>query len=102
MGPFFSRIKDWDDHLEKLTDFWESSLFLKRTYLGDPLQAHIKADKDNNNNTISEFHFGLWLNLWFHTINENFEGEYAQNAKHRAQKMSTFLNLKIYEARQAK
>ncbi|MEP5338711.1 MAG: group III truncated hemoglobin [Algibacter sp.] len=99
LGPFFNDvIKDWDAHLENLTTFWEASLFLKTKYSGNPLKAHEKVDKDNNN-SISEVHFGLWLNLWFETINELFEGDYAENAKHRARKMGTFLYLKIFEAR---
>ena len=44
-------------------------------------------------------HFGLWLNLCFMTIDELFEGDYAENAKRRARKMGTFLYLKIFEAR---
>jgi hemoglobin len=99
LGPFFNDvIHDWNEHLDRLTTFWESSLFLKTKYTGDPLKAHIKVDKSNNN-SISEYHFGLWLNLWFQTIDELFEGDYAQNAKHRARKMSTFLFLKIFESR---
>lgn len=100
LGPFFNEtIKDWDAHLERLTTFWESSLFLKTKYLGNPLEAHVQVDRAHNN-TITEVHFGLWLNLWFQTIDELFEGEYADNAKNRARKMSTFLYLKIFEARQ--
>lgn len=99
LGPFFNDvIHDWNEHLDRLTTFWESSLFLKTKYIGDPLKAHIKVDKSNNN-SISEYHFGLWLNLWFQTIDELFEGDYAQNAKHRARKISTFLFLKIFESR---
>ena len=103
LGPFFNdTIKDWDAHLERLTTFWESSLFITRKleqkYLGNPLEAHIKVDAENNH-TITETHFGLWLNLWFQTIDELFEGDYAENAKRRARKMSTFLYLKIFEAR---
>jgi hemoglobin len=99
LGPFFNDvIKDWDAHLERLTTFWESSLFLKTKYLGNPLEAHVKVDKENNN-AITELHFGLWLNLWFQTIDELFEGDYAENAKRRARKMGTFLYLKIFEAR---
>ena len=99
LGPFFNDvIKDWDAHLENLTTFWEASLFLKTKYLGNPLEAHVKADKENNN-SITELHFGLWLNLWFETIDELFEGDYAQNAKERPRKMGTFLYLKIFEAR---
>ena len=99
IGSFFNSIQDWDVHLEHLTTFWESSLFLKTKYLGNPLETHVKVDNANNS-TITELHFGLWLNLWFQTIDEFFEGEHAENAKSRSRKMSTFLYLKIFEARQ--
>ncbi|MFI1770530.1 group III truncated hemoglobin [Thalassobellus citreus] len=103
LGPFFNdAIKDWDAHLEKLTTFWESSLFMTRKlehkYKGNPLEVHAKVDKENNN-SITELHFGLWLNLWFQTIDELFEGDCAENAKRRARKMGTFFYLKIFEAR---
>jgi len=100
LGPFFDKIEDWDEHLDRLTTFWESSLFLKTKYFGDPLAAHAKADREHGNK-ISELHFGVWLNLWFETIEELFEGETAENAKRRARKMGTFLYLKIFEARQS-
>ena len=99
LGPFFNdTIKDWDAHLQHLTTFQESSLFLKTKYYGDPLKAHVKVDAIHNN-SITELHFGLWLNLWFQTIDELFEGDYAENAKRRARKMGSFLYLKIFEAR---
>ncbi len=99
LGPFFNDvITDWDTHIDTLTTFWESSLFLKTKYIGNPLEVHIKVDKDNNN-SITQMHFGLWLNLWFQTIDDLFEGDYAENAKRRARKMGTFLYLKIFEAR---
>ena len=98
-GPFFNdTLQDWDAHLEQLTTFWESSLFLKTKYYGNPLEAHVKVDAALNN-SITERHFGLWLNLWFETIDELFEGDYAENAKRRARKMGTFLYIKIFEAR---
>ena len=102
LGPFFNEtITDWDAHLQHLTTFWESSLFLKTKYYGNPLEAHVKVDEAHNN-SITELHFGLWLNLWFETINELFEGDNAENAKRRARKMGTFLYLKIFEARNEK
>ena len=99
LGPFFNgKIKDWDEHLERLTTFWESSLFLKTKYYGNPLEVHIKVDKESGHE-ITELHFGIWINLWFETINEHFEGEHAENAKYKARKMGTFLYLKIFESR---
>lgn len=100
LGPFFNNvITDWDAHIDRLTNFWESSLFLKTKYLGNPLEVHVRVDQENNN-SITELHFGLWLNLWFQTIDELFEGDYAENAKRRARKMGTFLYLNIFQARQ--
>ncbi|MBJ7879985.1 group III truncated hemoglobin [Gelidibacter salicanalis] len=104
LGPFFNRIiKDWEAHIERLTTFWESSLFMSRKleqrYHGNPLEVHIKVDKENDN-AITQEHFGLWLNLWFETLDELFEGEYTQNAKNRARKMGTFMFMNIFQARQ--
>ena len=103
LGPIFNaQIKDWEAHLEHLTTFWETSLFftrkLEKKYKGNPLEVHVKVDKAINN-SITEHHFGIWLNLWLKTIDELFEGDYAENAKRRARKMGTFLYLKIFEAR---
>lgn len=99
LESFFDRIEDWDEHFERLTTFWESSLFLQTKYYGNPLEAHVKADKEHDSK-ITELHFGIWLNLWYQTIDELFVGEVADNAKRRARKMGTFLYLKIFEARQ--
>lgn len=99
LGPIFNKIViDWEPHLELLTDFWETQLFLKRKYFGNPVTAHQEVD-DKMQHTITPEHFGLWMNLWFAAIDELFEGETAYIAKNRAQKMSTMLYLKIYEHR---
>ena len=99
LGPIFNGIiTDWDQHFEVLTDFWETQLFLKRIYQGNPVMAHQEVD-DKIGNAVTSEHFGIWLNLWFATIDDLFEGENAWVAKNRAQKMSTMLFLKIYEHR---
>ena len=72
---------------------------LKKKYIGNPLEVHVKVDQANNN-SITEHHFGIWLNLWFETIEHLFAGENAELAKRRARKMGTFIHLKIFEARQ--
>ncbi len=99
IGYFFNEsIEDWDEHLEKLTDFWESNLFFKGLYSGNPQKAHIKVDQEHKH-TIASEHFGIWLNLWFETIDELFKGELANRAKNNARKMSSHLYLKIFQAR---
>ncbi|MBR9915747.1 MAG: group III truncated hemoglobin [Algicola sp.] len=104
LGPFFNdTITDWESHLEHLTTFWESSLFMTRKlqhkYHGNPLEVHVDVDRKFNGQ-ITELHFGVWLNLWYQTLDELFEGEVTDNAKRRARKMGTFMYLKIFEARQ--
>jgi len=106
LGPIFNTIiKDWETHLDHLTTFWETSLFigkkLEHKYVGNPLIAHEKVDATLDH-TITEMHFGIWLNLWYATLDQFFEGEIADNAKRRARKMGTFMYLKIFEARQNK
>ena len=102
IGHFFNEvIRDWDAHIEKLTDFWESNLFFKALYKGNPQKVHVRVDQENNQE-ISSYHFGIWLNLWFATIDELFEGELANRAKNNARKMSSHLYLKIFQARESK
>lgn len=101
LGPIFNQIiTDWEAHFELLTDFWETQLFLKRKYHGNPVTVHQEVDHKIKN-SVTSAHFGLWLNLWYKTIDELFEGETAWAAKNRAQKMSTMLFLKIFEHRNA-
>lgn len=99
IGTFFNEIiQDWPAHLEKLTDFWETNLFFVKKFKGNPMKAHIEVDQKFNN-TIEQRHFGEWLNMWFATIDELFEGERANAAKNRARNMSHHLFMNIYENR---
>ncbi|MBC6997249.1 group III truncated hemoglobin [Cytophaga sp. FL35] len=99
LGPIFNIIiEDWDAHFEVLTNFWESQLFLKRNYHNNPIKVHNEVDKKMEHMIKSE-HFGMWLNLWFETLDELFEGEVAYIAKNRAQKMSSMLFIEMFKAR---
>ena len=86
LGPIFNyhiAPEAWEDHLEKLTDFWESNLFGVRKFKGRPGQKHIIVDREQNN-TISVKHFEQWLALWFRTVDELYAGELAERAKKTA------------------
>ncbi|MGM0636013.1 MAG: group III truncated hemoglobin [Bacteroidota bacterium] len=96
IGPFFNEmISEWDEHLEKLIDFWESNLFFVGKYKGNPMRAHLAVDS-NFDHQIQQKHFGVWLNLWFETIDELFEGELANRAKNNARNMASHLFMKMY------
>jgi len=99
IGPIFLRAipgEAWADHLEKLTDFWETNLFFAKKYKGNPMKVHQKLDVETNY-SISQKHFGKWLELWFSTIDELFHGEKALKAKNNARNISFMLFLKMFE-----
>ena len=99
IGFFFNEtITDWEEHLEKLTDFWDMNVFGTKKYNGNPILAHNAVDQKFDHQITSNI-FGIWLNLWFATLDELFEGENVEILKRRAQKMSTFLFMNIFESR---
>ena len=99
LGPIFNRhIKDWPIHLEHLTDFWETNLFMVAKFKGSPMRKHFEVDKAEDH-SITEYHFGIWLNHWFQTIDSLFTGERAQLAKNRARQMGSHFYLKMFMAK---
>jgi hemoglobin len=99
IGFYFNKmITDWDAHLEKLTDFWETNLFAVRKYKGNPHAVHNEVDAHFNEN-ITANEFGIWLNHWAQTLDEHFEGENVETLKRRARKMSTFLYMSMFQHR---
>ncbi len=102
LGPIFhAHIPDdkWPEHLEKLTDFWETNLFAVKRFKGNPTKKHIAVDK-NLNHSVEQKHFGKWLQLWFETINELFEGERANKAKESARQMAHGQFMMMWRSRQ--
>ncbi len=101
IGHIFLEIipeHEWEPHIEKLTDFWETNLFFVRKYKGNPMKAH-KAVDTHFKNAITQQHFGKWLELWFTTVNELFEGTKATHAKERARNIASALFMRMFEAR---
>lgn len=99
LGPIFNgKIDDWDSHLAKITDFWETTIILGKSYHGNPMKKHLDLDAELGN-TIEQAHFGHWLELWFNTVDTYFEGEKADLAKERARNMAHILFMRIFENR---
>ena len=101
LSPIFeSHIDDWPKHIERLTDFWETNLFFVRKFKGNPMLKHQIVDAASGY-TINEHHFGAWLNLWFHTIDDLFVGERADITKNRARSMGAFFHVGLFKARKS-
>jgi hemoglobin len=101
IGPIFLEIipvDEWAPHLEKLTDFWETNLFFVRKFKGNPMKAHKDLDA-HFKHSITQEHFGKWLELWLTTVNELFDGTKANDAKERARNIASALFLRMFDAR---
>ena len=90
LGPIFEeRIQDrWPEHLQKLYAFWQTVLLGEHTYFGSPFPPHA-------NLPVSGKHFQKWMELFTETVDENFKGENAKEAKFRAAKMAEMFQSKI-------
>lgn len=90
LGPVFSAvIQDrWPEHLEKMYRFWQTVLLEEHTYYGSPFPPHARLP-------IGGEHFARWLALFYENIDTQFQGEKAEEAKWRAEKMATLFQMKI-------
>ena len=90
LGKIFENIIQdrWPEHLEKMYRFWETVLLNDHTYYGSPFMPHAKLPIDKK-------HFDRWLELFVGTIDQNFNGKVADEAKWRAEKMAEMFNYKI-------
>lgn len=88
-GIFEEVIEDrWPEHLNKMYRFWETVLLHNHTYQGSPFVPHAKLPVERE-------HFDQWLKLFYETIAELFEGEVANEAKWRAERMAAMFQIKI-------
>ena len=91
IGPVFAaKIAPgrWPAHLERMYSFWNTVLFAVRDYHGNPFSKHAPLP-------LKEQHFDRWMELFVETIDENFAGEVADDAKMRAVKMGKLFLSKL-------
>lgn len=95
IGPVFNDvIQDrWPEHLNKMYRFWQTVLLDQHTYFGRPFPPHAELP-------IEKAHFDAWLNLWKQTVDSHFEGDKAEEAKWRAEKIAAMFLSKIMYYRQ--
>jgi hemoglobin len=64
IGPIFeSMIKDWDQHLKTMDDFWSGALLGTQRYSAAPFPPHLKMQMDQS-------HFDRWRDLWLPAVKE--------------------------------
>lgn len=90
LSPVFNDIAkvNWEEHLPVMYSFWSAVLFETNTYKGQPLASHINLPIDPG-------HFKRWLELFRQTVDENFKGEKADEAKYRADTIAVIFQTKL-------
>ena len=98
IGFFFNDVAkvDWSIHLPKMYSFWETLLFGRVSYKGNPMAAHFPI---NEIEAMEKHHFQHWLKLWTETVGELFEGENAELAIYKANNISQLMAYKMEMAR---
>ncbi|PWS31364.1 group III truncated hemoglobin [Pedobacter paludis] len=94
IGPIFTDVVkvDWNHHLPKMYDFWESILLGKAIYKGNPMLTHFAI---NNKASLREEEFDTWKRIFFETVDALFEGENATTIKQKAQSIADLMHFKI-------
>ena len=97
IGHFFTHL-DLAAHLPRIEAFWRMVLLGDRSYVGDPMTAHIRLDQRHR---MEQRHFDAWLRHWEDTVDELFAGPNAEEAKARARTIAPVMLHKVVQARGA-
>lgn len=88
LGPVFeSIVTDWNEHLQRLEDFWSSIMLTSGRYKGNPIAMHlIHTDQ------IQPHMFLRWLELWRVTTDDMLPGDVALQMQAKAARIGERLN----------
>ena len=90
IGPIFNNaVHDWDEHLQKLHDFWSSVMLTTGRYKGNPMAAHMQ-------HPIQPGFFDRWLALWRDTAAELFAPPAAAQFRVKAERIAESLKLALF------
>ncbi len=87
LAPVFAHV-DWPHHLPIMYNFWSSVLLGDMSYNGSPLSKHMGLP-------ITTDHFNRWLKLFLETVDTEFKGPVADEAKNRANTIATLFQYKM-------
>ncbi len=83
IGDFFTMVAqvNWDKHLPQMYDFWESILFSKNVFSGNPMKKHKELSQKR---PLKMAHFEHWIGIFNATVDNLFIGENATRIKKNA------------------
>lgn len=84
---FFNEVAQvkWEEHLPKMSDFFENILFSSGNYEGNPMATHQELNKKS---PVSSDNFKQWNTHFDDTVDVLFVGKNAEEIKQRAKNIS--------------
>lgn len=80
---------EWPHHLERMCDFWSSSLLKTGRFQGRPMQKHLALPE------LTDAHFQRWLSLFRQTVRELCPAAVADRFMERALMIAQSFRLSI-------
>ena len=89
---------DWETHLPRMVEFWETIIFRKKGYKGNPAYTHmlLASKMAQTDHHLTPDHFTHWVTLFGETVDSLFCGENADFAKQSAAQMGRGLSMNIF------
>jgi hemoglobin len=85
---FEANVANWDDHLQRMCDFWSSVTLVTGRYHGQPMAKHVSLPIDTA-------HFDRWLAIFAETARELCPAAAADHFIERARRIAESLELGI-------
>ncbi len=79
-------------HLQMLVTFWSQAILGTGGYSNNLTQIHVDIDVKEH---LTAEHFKIWLDLFYTSIDENFEGPKAEQMKTQSLSIATVMQIKI-------
>lgn len=91
IGPIFNdAVQEWEDHLDRIEEFWSSVMLGTGRYKGNPVAKHLPhADR------IDQAGFDRWLRIWGETTSELLPEPLALALQAKATRIAQSLQLAI-------
>ena len=83
---------DLEEHVPRITAFWETVLLGARTYAGGAFRPHAVL---HGKAGLKGGHFARWVALWRQTVDELFAGPRAEQAKAHAYRLAGAFRMRL-------
>ncbi|MBV8468383.1 MAG: group III truncated hemoglobin [Burkholderiaceae bacterium] len=84
LGPVFEPVigAHWEQHLERMTDFWSTVMLGSRSFRGNVFSKHVALAETTK---ITPEHFLRWITLWHRHTSALFDADIAEELQQTAQ-----------------